>query len=284
MLTLRELAKLDLLPRHAVRDRRALLALLAGLAAIFAVGAVLSIRRLFGPAEEPLPLALLLTTAITAVVIVDGGRRVWRHLWPRAATPRLAWQDQALGWTGSAALLLLAVGCCYPGDRTSEWIVWLPLLIADQFRRQIFFDRGASGVAEPAAQGGVASHGEADPSGSTPDLGEATLADEPRDDLLQQLFRVRDEQGVESVYGTVSAEFVPGQRHAVLHVGFCPPLERVPEVEAEASEGPDARIKVLQAYAHGVRLEVRLQEPARQPSRVTVDLAATPTPAPVAAG
>ncbi|MBX3426733.1 MAG: hypothetical protein KF688_13720 [Pirellulales bacterium] len=284
MLTLRELAKLDLLPRHAVRDRRALLALLAGLAAIFAVGAVLSIRRLFGPAEEPLPLALLLTTAITAVVIVDGGRRVWRHLWPRAATPRLAWQDQALGWTGSAALLLLAVGCCYPGDRTSEWIVWLPLLIADQFRRQIFFDRGASGAAEPAAQGGVASHGEADPSGSTPDLGEAALADEPRDDLLQQLFRVRDEQGVESVYGTVSAEFVPGQRHAVLHVGFCPPLERVPEVEAEASEGPDARIKVLQAYAHGVRLEVRLQEPARQPSRVTVDLAATPTPAPVAAG
>ncbi|MAT70816.1 MAG: hypothetical protein CMJ58_14975 [Planctomycetaceae bacterium] len=273
-------------PHHRRRDRVAMTALLAALAVLVGVGALLTARRLLAPqADATLSTMLLAVTALGAFAAVEGSRRVWRHLWPCAYTTRQRRMDQAVGWVGSLALLLVAFGCVYPGYYTAEWLIWLPLLFADQFLRQTFFERGVEPASDVQAPQPSLSVDEASPTGEVPALDYVVAAPADGDDalageVLQQLFRVRDEQGVEAVYGTVAADFVPGQRHAVLHVGFCPPLVRSPEIEAEPCAGPDARVKVLQCFTHGVRLEVRLAEPARKPCRVTVDLAAIPADAP----
>jgi hypothetical protein len=94
--------------------------------------------------------------------------------------------------------------------------------------------------------------------------------------VLQRLVRVREADGGEAIHGWLLAEFVAGQRNATLHVGFCPPLERLPVVEAETGDGPDAEVKVAQAFAHGARLEVRLAAVAEQDCSVVVEMIAKP--------
>ncbi|RIK82683.1 MAG: hypothetical protein DCC67_06960 [Planctomycetota bacterium] len=94
--------------------------------------------------------------------------------------------------------------------------------------------------------------------------------------MLQEVRRVRDEDGVEGIVATLRAEFAAGQRHAVLHVGFCPPLSHLPMVRAEAGDGPEAEVRVVQAFTHGARLEVRLAESAKEACSVLVELTAKP--------
>jgi len=43
-------------------------------------------------------------------------------------------------------------------------------------------------------------------------------------------------------------------------------------------EGPAARVRVVQVLANGARLEVRLDEPAGEPTRVLVQVLASSAP------
>jgi hypothetical protein len=209
---------------------------------------------------------------------------------------------------------LLAVGCTYPAEHLGDWMVWLPLLVADQFWRQSFFDGG-----KPAARSGSAANGSRKTAGKRrkaaapttssggavsirpaanpplasrteqpiqsgkqepPDIVSITAessgshASDPDQQLLQQLFRVRNAAGQETIYGTLRADFERGQRNASLYVGFCPPLAHPPRVEAEPVDGPAATLKVVQALAHGARVDLRLDRPASAECHVLVDLAA----------
>lgn len=236
-------------------------------AILFCIGLLISARRLLGALVTDLPPDTMLLTAIVAASVVTFTRIAWRRNFPLETPADLSVTDYLLGYGSSAALALLAVGCCYPANRTVDWLIWLPILVADQFWRQNFFDLGEPWVApiddEPAAF--VA----------TP----PPVAPAPeclRDDVVQQLYRVRDEQDQEVIYGTVRADFVADQRTAVVHVGFCPPLAYLPEIEAEALPGTTAKIKVVQAFAHGTRLDVRLSAPAVADCQVWIDMAAQP--------
>jgi hypothetical protein len=100
---------------------------------------------------------------------------------------------------------------------------------------------------------------------------------------VQRLVRVREAGRTEIVRGTLRAEFAKGQRHVVLHVGFCPPLEGAPLVEARVedlagakSQASEAEVRVVQAFCHGARLEVRLGEAAREAYAVMVSVSAKP--------
>jgi len=100
--------------------------------------------------------------------------------------------------------------------------------------------------------------------------------DEDDELVMQNVVRVRETDGVERVRGTLVADFACEQRHATLHVGFCPPLESAPAVEVELVDGPDAAVKVTQAFAHGAAFELRLVEPAEDACRVTLEFSAAP--------
>ncbi|MEM9660590.1 MAG: hypothetical protein AAF961_19670, partial [Planctomycetota bacterium] len=205
-------------------------------------------------------------------------RRAWRRTFPHGQRKVARLAEQLVGWGGSAALALTALGCSYPGERNVDWLVWLPLLIADQFARQSFFDNGSPGK----ACAGSFSTEDASPRTAQQRIGNVAEDHEPatttdQDRVIQQLFRVRTDEGDEAVDGCVQAEFAVGQRHATVHVGFCPPLIRMPTVVVETHDRPDVAVKVVQALAHGVRLDLRLPEPADEASVVALDLSAIPS-------
>ncbi len=70
------------------------------------------------------------------------------------------------------------------------------------------------------------------------------------------------------------ADFQMGQRHATVYVGFCPPLATVPEISVEAAAGNVSECKIMQAFAHGARIDVRLASPAWEETSVTIHLIA----------
>jgi len=232
---------------------------------LLAIGLLIVGRRLSGAFSADLPAGAMLLLALVTASVLTYTRIAWRRNFPLETPEELSFADQLLGWGSSLALALLAIGCCYPANRTADWLIWLPILVADQLWRQNFFDAeelGSSVVEDLQEE-------------SRPRL---ALADTPQHDaIVQQLYRLRDEQGQEVIYGTVRADFVAEQRTAIVHVGFCPPLAYLPEIEAEALPGgAAAKIKVAQSLAHGARLDVRLSTFPTTDCQVWIDLAATP--------
>ena len=238
-------------------------------AVLLMVGLLVVARRLSGALITDLPPDAMLLTALAVGATLTSTRIAWRRSFPLETSADLSFADLLLGWSSSAATGLLAIGCCYPANRTTDWLIWLPILVADQFWRQNFFDTG-----EPWLLAGE--DGERDlierPTCVTPPPADASQ----HGNILQQLYRLRDEQEGEVIYGTVRADFAAGQRTAVVHVGFCPPLTQLPEIEAEALPGSAAKVKVVQAFAHGTRLDVRLPAPAQLDCQVWIDMAARP--------
>lgn len=262
--------------------------ILGTFAAMVFVGTVLSICRVFEFATADLPRGTLLGIALATTVIAKFGRIAWRRHFGFPRTRHDQRMDHLIGYGSSAGLILLAVGCCYPAYRNSDWLIWLPMLIADQFWRQTFFDNDRPQVAladlpmdeEPLDEQTQEVDEELANEHLFADLSNFQELDESQEHeldegILQQLFRVREDDQ-EVIYGTVRAQFDAGQRHATIHVGFCPPLACSPSVEAEACDFAEAKVKVAQAMAHGVRLDVRLSQPAEEACSVAIDLAATP--------
>jgi hypothetical protein len=235
-----------------------------------AMGALLAARRYAGALDADLPLSALAPTAALAGAVVFAGRVAWRRSLAEAFPAGGRFAELALAWGGSIGLVLAAIGCS-DFSHTRDWLLWLPLVVVDQFHRHWFLHGawlpGASRKPRAAAIGL-----------NDPDAAAQASTSAPGDDgqVLQQLVRVRDAAGAESIRGMLYAEFAPGQRTATIHVGFCPPLDRLPQVDAEPAGGPDATIKTTQALAHGARLDVRLARPADERCWVAVEFAAGP--------
>lgn len=251
-----------------------LITILSIIGLVLGISLLIVTRRLLGAISEELPRDTMLMTAVVTAAVLASCRIAWRRSFPLQIDHEEQLFDQIIGWGSSLALILLAVGCCYPAYHNSDWMIWLPLLIADQFWRQSFFDAGYPTV-----------------NSTFEDLEEEPQLDLVRpnakkpifyheqEDIVQQLFRVREDNGQEVIYGTLRADFQPEQRTAVVHVGFCPPLDYVPEIEAESLPGQTTRIKVVQAFSHGVRLDIRLPAPAKESCHVWIDMAARPNSA-----
>lgn len=241
-------------------------------AILLSVGLLIAVRRLTGALTNDLPRSMMLLIAIGSTAILSSVRTAWRRSFPLDVTAGGRASDLLIGWGSSLALLLLATGSCFPTNRTSDWLIWLPLLVADQLWRQTFFDAG-----KPWRHLSNFGSVKISPLAAS-DFAQSDRAAQPQDEkLVQRLFRLRDDHGRETIYGTLRADFQPGQRTAVVHIGFCPPLDYLPEIEAEPLEGfEDAKIKIVQSLAHGARLDIRLAEPAEDACRMWIDLAATP--------
>lgn len=69
------------------------------------------------------------------------------------------------------------------------------------------------------------------------------------------------------IEGGAVVEFSAGQKEAVLHLSFCPPLSFLPEIHTEVTGDEDLEIKTEAAHTFGARLSVR--------RRVGVETAAT---------
>jgi hypothetical protein len=232
-------------------ERRAALAWIALASLGFAAALVLFLlaRRLLGALSEPLPPTTLLVTAIAATSWVVASRLAIGSI-ASSETPIVS---RLVDWCLPVLLVTLAVACSYPGRRLVDWLVWLSAIAVAWWVAQMQTAPARRGV---AAKVRVA----AQPSFSE------------NEQVLQQLTRARTAEGLEVVSGTLLAEFAPGERTVTLHAAFCPPFERLPQVEVEAT---DATVKLVQVLHNGVRLDVRRAMPALEPCRVSVELRAT---------
>ncbi len=268
--------------------------LLSILVLLLSIGALIVSRRFVGALTHELPRDTMFLTALGATAVLAWLRIAWRRNFPLGfpldnsakysnppeslndsspgSTIGISHLDQAIGWGSCLALALLALGCCYPANRNSDWLIWLPLLVADQLWRQNFFDAGTPTAQPFKSPAKPSASAPANPTG----LAEVGPSSDVSHNIVQQLFRVLEDQGQEVVYGTLRADFDAGQRTAVIHVGFCPPLGYLPEIEAESLPDQPTRIKVVQALSHGVRLDVRRTAPFDQQSCVWIDMAARP--------
>jgi hypothetical protein len=229
------------------------------------MGILVLSRRLQGASDGDLPLSTLLGTALVVTCLLVGTRVAWRRNLPTAGPDSFSVLDAVIGWGSSVALICLAVGCSYPGYRTGDWLIWLPVLVADQLWRQSFFARLPLPATTKSTPNSL-------PPPQPPSAEDLTAPE----GVVQQLFRVREDEGQEVIYGTLRADFQPGQRLAVVHAGFCPPLSYLPKIEVDPLPGYPTRIKVVQALAHGVRLDVRLATPAEEECHVWIDMSARP--------
>jgi hypothetical protein len=89
--------------------------------------------------------------------------------------------------------------------------------------------------------------------------------------LVQQITRIRRD-GAETVHIVIQAEVPRGERLAVIHLAFCPPLDVSPELEAHAIDADDAEVRIALAETFGARLEVRLPHAATTVRQVLVEV------------
>lgn len=103
---------------------------------------------------------------------------------------------------------------------------------------------------------------------------EDLLAFEPATDVLQQLTLSRAKDGSQQLAGWLRMPVAVGQRTGNLHVAFCPPFAKTPEIEFEQLSGPPCRVKVAQRLPYGARLELKLAVAATEADSVLLRFSA----------
>jgi hypothetical protein len=208
---------------------------------VAALSLFLFIRRATGALTAPLATPQLVATA-TVIFL-------W-SLIVREFTAKRA----LFYWLSLGTMLLVAIGCSFPVARVVDWLVWLPAIgciamlpIATRLKLPQLLDRRVSSIEIDA----------------TPET------------VLQQLTRFRTTDGKNAIRGTLVAEFVPGERQTTLYVGFCPPFELLPQVEANAVDDFEANVKSVQVLHNGAQLDVRLNEPAEEAMAVSIEFFAS---------
>ena len=255
------------------------------IASIFALlplaAVVLLTRRLSGSLQSPLSAAGLITVALAMAAAATTLRFLWRHAHP---SPR-RWQATALVLLAPMASIAAAgFAICLPGASVGVLVVFWAILLLEEgvatvsllydFRAGLIF---GTAVAEDIA-----------PFPSEPLPDDATTQreiridpphlpprDPPDDDFTQQLTRRRDPEGVDMLHGQLRALFLPGQQTTSVHVAFCPPFPRAPQVAAEQIDGPTARVKIVQTLPHGARLDVRFATPTTSAASVLLEFIAS---------
>jgi hypothetical protein len=98
-------------------------------------------------------------------------------------------------------------------------------------------------------------------------------AEEPiSEHLVQQLTRESNANGGESLHALVRVSCTAGDRLAVVHLAFCPPLAATPKLTAHALDDSGAEAKVTLAETYGARIELRLPDPASDGDSVLLEV------------
>jgi hypothetical protein len=224
-------------------DRVAARAVIVSTFAALAIAAFLLARRAAGAFVSPLPVPQLFATAMAVVVWA----LIVRQLSPRSP----AFLAAAI-----VVLFSLALACSYPGSRVVDWLIWPAAMFAV--------------VLCPAL--GLKDGEESQPLRISPENSDSDdTKSSDADTMLQQISRVRTFDGCETVHGTLVAEFAAGERQTTLYVAFCPPFERLPQVEANVSDESEADVKLSQVLHNGAQFDVRLPEAADDATNVTIE-------------
>jgi hypothetical protein len=238
---------------------------------LLALGGILILaRRLSGALAAPLSFVTLLACAC----LLAAAALLFRAAFQPPAWSQKRWAEYLFRALPSGVLLLWAIGLWAPGMGSGLIALWGVLLLEEGWSWGQLHRR------KPVAQPIVArpSHLAELPRLVAAELGQAVTdleslaeADEPDEAICQQVVRRREPDGSETLAGWLRAEVPAAARHATAHVAICPPFAGLPECFAEQMDGPPAQIKVAQVLPHGVRFEIKLDEPGAEASDVLVE-------------
>lgn len=249
-------------------------------AALTSLALLVFFRRLAGALHRPAPVAVLVTSAVVVGLFAYLSRYVGRTaVHARASIQSRRRMEAAIAWVPPLSIVLLTFGLSWPLDRFIDWLVWTPVWIAEVLWRAKFLSGGATdgNCGTPARllrfRSKFARARSRRKAERAPDSDLDELQGEVDDRVvLQRLTRLRDSDGRESLFGSLRADFDPGQRAAQIYVGFCPPFDGTPTIDVEQSDGPPARITVGHVLPHGARIDVRLAVEATTAAHVAVEL------------
>jgi hypothetical protein len=233
--------------------------LISGLAAAGVVVVTLLVRRTAGAFEHPLGGFSLLAVTGLGLLLATGWRMGWLARGNRQSTLSL----MALAVPGFAAFLMLCV-LSLPG--TASWalmLTWLAFFTAEAVWWWLAYAALRPPITRRPIQPGMVTELVA---GET-EIAGASLPSE----VFQQVTRTR-ERDKEQIAVSIRVAFAAGQRVAVEHVAFCPPLLKTPKLAAEVLDGPDATVSLTSIQPYGIRVEIRLEEPTDEACEVLVEV------------
>ncbi len=246
------------------------------------VAATVAARRLAGALETPLGPSLLLVTAglLAGLARIAHGRvgfsppsheiglKPTVHFHALISLTMLI-IAASLSLPGSHSVALLGFWTMIVGQELWAWRSMLParrFAKADMPIANSPLHLGEGGQHVPMVVVGVR---------ESSDSSEEPEPAEPAADVLQQLTLRITAEGGQELSGWLRMPLAAGQRSGSLHVAFCPAFGQAPRVEVEPVCGPDCRIKAAQVLPYGARLDVKLDEPARENESVLAWLSCT---------
>ncbi len=238
-------------------------AVLCGLLVFAAV--FLFARCLAGALNQPLSAATLIGVGIAAALTAEAVRLLERHT-NRQSAAKLP--SAARKWLPRLALPIIALSVSAPGSsKFGLAVLWL-IIVGQEYvswrKRPIARPADAPQRAPVGAASSLAEEFRRPPEAAPP----AGWLDPA---VAQQIAYRRSAEGCAIAEGWLRANFVAGQRTAIVHVAFCPPFNLAPRVEVEPVDGPSCDIRSTLVLPWGVRWEVRLLEPAAEAASVVVE-------------
>ena len=235
------------------------------LAAVAAAGAAaggvaLAARRVAGGFIDPPPAFAWVVLAVGLALI--------------ALADAAAGLGKRGGWAPLLARVGLACGVAAVAlpPRPGDWTTWLVAAVALAAVTVPRPTRGPSGRGRRNAARAPVS---ATKPASTPQPDGPCDPVVPGGRLLQRLERFEHPPGVDCVRGRVQVEIPAGARAAHGHVGFCPAFSQTPSVTVTTDyDGVEAVVSAAELLPWGIRVEVRLAEPAEETLEIPVDVTA----------
>ncbi len=267
------------------------LVLLATAGFVLVLSGVFLARRLVGAFGQPLPSETLIVLGAVMTTLVAAVRLAWRRVSGSNVIPGRR-EGLLLDGTLCLGVFCLAASLSVRGTEVAPLVVFWCLLVAGELIGWSTYYRRIAGHIR--ARGRNRRRHEHTPSTSDGPARELTAAingtrglEEPAEDdgfellspsVSQRITRGREENGVEAVFGVVRCDFAVGQRQQNLHISFCPPLERIPELTTDQIDGPMVKIKPSMIEVFGAGLEVKLPAPCSEPMSVQVQFYACEKP------
>ena len=239
-----------------------------------AVSLVLMQRRLAGALVDPGPIALL-AAGLVAVALAAAPRTLARAIHLPLDS---AWIQGAVWFLPTVALLLAMLALSVPSAALGAVaVIWAAAISAEAWFWTPILREGSNRLrrnpqlAEPALRRAESQRAMKPVESGTNSRKTAAPLD-PH--VWQQTSRAYEAEGADVLRGTLRASLAVGQRTAHVHLAFCPPFARLPQFDYRQTDGPAARVKLGQLLPYGVRLDVKLDEPAEASSTVLLELTA----------
>lgn len=268
------------------------LVLLATAVFVLVLSGVFLARRLVGAFRQPLPSETLIVLGAVMTTLVAAVRLAWRRV---SGSNVISGRREGFLFDGTLCLgvFCLAASLSMRGTEVAPLVVFWCLLVAGELIGWSTYYRRLAGHIRARGGSNRRQHEETLPTSDRPArelpaaIDGTRIPEEPAEDdgfellspsVSQRITRGREENGVEAVFGVVRCDFAVGQRQQNLHISFCPPLERIPELTTDQIDGPVVKIKPSMIEVFGAGLEVKLPAPCSEPTSVQVQFYACEKP------